>query len=128
MTPGTRRRLMICLILGLVGFPVEAVLLPVARTPDPGVAAMEWAADLSRGDLQAASFQIDAFPPIYRRAIMRELEPRDRADVWRGHIRKFLRANTLTRAQKEVLDDAVDLMDEEAFTPPVGSDLKNRIM
>ena len=39
MTATTRRRLTVCFVLGLVTLPAEALLLPVARTRDPRVAA-----------------------------------------------------------------------------------------
>ena len=41
MTASTRSKLMMCLVIGLVTLPAEALLLPVARTPDAGVAAVE---------------------------------------------------------------------------------------
>ncbi len=128
MTPRTRGRLMICLILGLITLPAEALLLPVARTPDPRVAAMEWVADLSPEELQSASLQIDAYPAVYRRAIMRELNPRERAEVWRSHFRRYLAAHPeLTDAQATVLHDAIELLSDEAFTPPVAPDVRERI-
>ena len=71
MSSRTRVRLMIGLVLGLITVPAEALLLPIARTPDAAVAAREWADDLSTEELQSASLQIDAYPQVYRRAIMR---------------------------------------------------------
>jgi hypothetical protein len=128
MTSRTRGRLMICLILGLITLPAEALLLPVARTPDPRVAAMEWAADLTPEELQSASLQIDAYPSVYRRAIMRELTPQDRAEVWRAHFRRYLGSHPeLSDAQAGVLHDALELLSEEAFTPPVAPDLREKI-
>src|SRR5262245_17478706 len=128
MTSRTRGRLMICLILGLITLPAEALLLPVARTPDPRVAAMEWVADLTAEELQSASLQIDAYPAVYRRAIMRELTPKDRADVWSAHVRRYLATHPeLTDAQAAVLNDALELLSEEAFTPPVASDIREKI-
>jgi hypothetical protein len=128
MTSRTRSRLMICLILGLITLPAEALLLPVARTPDPRVAAMEWAADLTPEGLQSAALQIDAYPAVYRRAIMRELDPRERAEVWRGHLRRFLNVERrLTKDQVRVVHEAIELLSEETFTPPVAADVKERI-
>jgi hypothetical protein len=128
MAPRTRRRLMVCLILGLVTFPAEALLLPIARTPDPRVAATEWAADLAPDHLQSAAAEIDAYPAVYRRAIMRELTPYDRAETWRAHLRRFLASEPgLTREQVQVVQDAMDLLTEETFTPPLSQDQRERI-
>src|SRR5580765_969615 len=111
MTSRTRGRLMICLILGLVTLPAEALLLPVARTPDPKVAATEWAADLSPAALQSAAVQMENYPAVYRRAIMRQLDPRSRADVWRLHFRRYLMSHReLTKAQMLVLYRAIDVV------------------
>ena len=128
MTPRTRGRLMVCLILGLITLPAEALLLPIATTPDPRVAATQWAADLSGDDLQSAAAQIDAYPAVYRRAIMRELTPYDRAETWRAHLRRFLASERgLTKEQVQVVHDAMDLLTEETFTPPLSQDQRERI-
>jgi hypothetical protein len=128
MTPRTRSRLLVCLILGLITLPAEALLLPIARTPDPRVAASAWAADLSSDDLQSAAAQIDAYPAVYRRAILREMTPYDRAETWRAHLRRFLASEqALTPDQVRVVQEAMDLLSEETFTPPLSQDHKERI-
>jgi hypothetical protein len=128
MTSRTRSRLMICIILGLVTLPAEALLLPVARTPDPRVAATEWAADLTPAALQSAAVQMENYPAVYRRAIMRQLDPRSRADVWRLYFRRYLKAHPeLSKAQTAVLYRAIDLVSDEAFTPPVSADVRAHI-
>jgi hypothetical protein len=64
----------------------------------------------------------------YRRAIMRALDPADRADTWRRHVRRYLSTHRgLTRAQASVLHDAVDLMQTDAFTPPLAPDVREAI-
>ena len=128
MSSRTRVRLTIGLILGLITLPAEALLLPIARTPDAAVAAMEWADDLTAAELQSASLQIDAYPQVYRRAIMRELDPRDRADAWRAMLRRYLNTERqLTRDQVRVVQEAMDLLSEETFTPPLAPDLAARL-
>ena len=60
---------------------------------------------------------------IYRRAIMRQLDPRDRADAWRAVLRRYLNTeHELTRDQVRVVQDAMELLSEETFTPPVAAD------
>ena len=129
MTPRTRRRLTFSLVLGLLTLPVEALLVPVARTPDPRAAAIEWAATLSASDAQAAGDQIEDFPALYRRALMGVLGPDNRSLVWRAHFAKYLAAHrgTLTAAQAQLVRDAMDVAGPAAFTPPVNDDVKQRI-
>ena len=74
MTSRTRGRLTVAVVLGLLTLPAEAILLPVARTPDVAVAALDWSADLA-GRTGEASLEIDAYPLAYRRAIMTQLAP-----------------------------------------------------
>ena len=88
MTAPTRRGLLICLVLGLITLPVELLLVPVARVPGAAQAADAWAADQQPDYLRAASQQIDAYPSVYRRAIMAALTPADRSDAWRAHFRQ----------------------------------------
>ena len=90
MTTRTRGRLMVCLTLALVALPVEALILPVAMTPEPAEAAREFTAAMSPVELAAAAAEIDAYPAVYRRAIMQELSADARADVWRGRFEAYL--------------------------------------
>ena len=123
MTARTRGRVMLCLVLGAVVLPAEAILLPVARTPNVAAAAEEWTGTLSGGDLQSAALQIDAYPLAYRRSILKALDPQDRAQVWRGHIRRYLaRERGLTQPQVAVLQRGLELITPEAFMPPLAPD------
>lgn len=128
MTARTRGRVMLCLILGLVTLPAEAILLPVARTPNPAVAADEWVERLTADEVRAAADDIDAYPLVYRRSIMSQLDPQDRAEVWRAYMQRFLRRErSLTQPQVEVLQRALALMTSESFTPPLASDTREQI-
>ncbi len=129
MTPRTRSRLTLCLIVGLIALPAEALLLPVARTPDATAAATEWADDLTHAALVGASLEIDAYPPTYRRAIMNKLEPTERSSAWRAHFQRFLdRQAGLTAEQIAVVQDAIDLASPEVFDPPVRQEIKDQVM
>lgn len=128
MTASTRSKLMMCLVVGLITLPAEALLLPVARTPNPVVAATEWAASLDAAELREAASNIDAYPSHYRKAIMSGLTPADRADAWRAFFVQHIEANpSLTPDQIEVLNEAIALVTPEAFVAPVKPELKDQI-
>ena len=123
MTARTRGRVMLCLVLGLVVLPAEAILLPVARTPSAAVAAAAWTDTLSPGELQSAALQIEAYPLVYRRSILKALDPQDRAEVWQAHVQRYLaRERSLTQPQVAVLQRALELLSPEAFMPPLAPD------
>jgi hypothetical protein len=112
----------------VITLPAEALLLPVARTPDAAVAASEWAADLTPSALVAASLDIDSFPLHYRRAIMNRLEPMERSTAWRAHFQRFLETHQgLTPEQIAVVQDAMDVASPEVFNPPVRQDVKDKV-
>jgi hypothetical protein len=128
MSAPTRNRLMMCLVIGLITLPAEALLFPVARTPNAGVAAAEWTASLDPADLRAAATNIDAFPAPYRRAIMTALDPVDRANAWRGYFHSYIAAHPeLTPEQLAVLDESMDVITPASFTVPVSADVRDRI-
>jgi hypothetical protein len=128
MTPRTRRRLTICAVLSLLILPAEIVLLPVAHTPDPLQAAMAWTDGLSADELQQASFQIDAYPAVYRRAILGSLGPEDRSAVWRVHFLKYRSSHPdLTPAQVAVIEEALEIATSDAFMPPISPEVKDQI-
>ena len=128
MTSRTRGRLMICLIVALVALPVEALILPVAITPDPAAAAREFSAALSPDELATAAAEIDAYPPVYRRAIMQELSVEARADVWRASFDAYLASHPeLTASQAAIVRDARDLVSPAIFTASLDAALRTRI-
>jgi hypothetical protein len=128
MTSSTRRRLTACLVLGLIALPAEALLLPVAMTPDPAAAAAEWVADRSADELRAAASSIDEYPGIYRRAIMARLDPAERSSVWQSQFQSFLDAHPeLNLTQTAIVREALTLASPEAFRPPLGQEVQARI-
>lgn len=128
MTSRTRGRLMICLILGLITFPVEALLLPVAITPNAAAAAVAYTAALSPEELNAAAAVHRRICVDVRRAIMRELTPDRRADVWRAQFQNYLDTHPgLTPAQAAVVREAMTVASPAAFAPPVSAEVRDRI-
>ena len=128
MTARTRGRLMMCLILGLITLPVEALILPIARTPDTNAAAKAYVADLSPADLNAAASDITAYPAPYRKAIMSELSPERRAEIWRAHLQAFLTSHRdLTQAQAAVVREAMAVVTPAALSPDVTAPIRERM-
>jgi hypothetical protein len=120
--------LTVCLVLGLLTLPAEALLFPVARTPNATAAAAQWADALSVDELRTASLKIDRYPALYRRAIMTELSPEDRATAWRTHFEKYLTAHPqLTAVQQAAVRDAIDVLSPEAFALPVPQARRERM-
>ena len=128
MTASTRSKLMFSVIIGLIALPAEALLLPVAKTPNASVAALEWAASLDPTELRHAAAHIDTYPGLYRKAIMGSLSPADRSDAWRAYFRGYADSHpTLTADQRAVIQEAIDIASPEAFSPPVSPAVKERI-
>src|SRR6187549_2911234 len=100
MTASTRSRLMFCLVLGLITLPAEALLFPVARTPNASKAAIEWTSSLDPAELREAASNIDAYPALYRRAIMTALPAADRSAAWREFFQDYIDAHPGMNAEQ----------------------------
>jgi hypothetical protein len=94
-----RRRLLFALLVLLLTVPAESVLLRVLAATSDSQAASQWASSLSSSGLQAAAAQIEAYPFLYRRAIMTALTSQDRATVWQHHLQKYLDAHSELSAE-----------------------------
>lgn len=128
MSPSTRHRLTLCLAIALVALPAEAILLPVANTPDVAEAAVDWAASRSNDELMGYAEEMAALPVVYRRAIMAQLDPVARADTWRRPFETLLATDPeLSATQRFILEDAISVLTPAAFTLPLGPDLQARI-
>ena len=128
MTASTRSRLMLCLVVGLIALPAEALLLPVARTPNPITAAVEWSATLDTAELREAASNIDAYPPVYRKAIMGALTPADRSAAWRQFFQNYLDTHpSLSAEQSAVLREAIEIASPEAFGTAIPAETRKRI-
>ena len=119
MTPKTRRRVFLSVVVLTLTLPAEIVLLKALQSPDDQAAAQQWSAELSSADLSAAATNLEAYPFVYRREIMRALPPEGRASAWRGHIQRYIATHgSLSDAARVALKDA-----QSALTP---SSLSNR--
>ena len=97
MTASTRGKLMLHLIIGLITLPAEALLLPVARTPNASVAArrMDRVARSDR-DPQRGGPHRDVSRACIASAIMATLSPVDRSEAWRNYFRWLHRVASVT--------------------------------
>ena len=128
MTASTKSRLLLCLIVALIALPAESLLLPVARTPNPIDAAVQWTATLDQTELREAAANIDAYPPVYRKAIMTALSPDDRSSAWRAFFQDYLEANPkLTAEQIAVVREAMEVASPAAFEQGITNETKQRI-
>jgi hypothetical protein len=128
MTSRTRLRVTFCAVVAALTLPIEAILLPVAWTPDPAVAATRFVDDLDRAELRQAAFTIDRYPTPYRRAMMTALTPEERADAWRIQFDRYIDEHpALTTEQRALLADGKSLLTADVFTPPLSPDLQARI-
>ena len=90
MTKSTRRRVLVCGLAVALALPIESILLDAISTPDAREAVQQWAADLAQDRLERAADQIQAYPLVYRKAIMRALGADVRAKVWQRHIGAYV--------------------------------------
>jgi hypothetical protein len=128
MTASTRSRLMLVLVIGLIALPAEALLLPVARTPNPVTAAVDFTSSLDPAELRKAAANIDAYPPVYRKAIMAALTPADRSAAWREFFQKYIDSHpSLSTEQVVVLREAMEIASPEALGAAPSAATKQRI-
>jgi hypothetical protein len=92
----------------------------VVRTPDPAIAAREWASSLGREELQQPGFDIHAYPYLYRRALLAAFSPEERAQVWQRHFRDYLNAHPdLDYTQRAVISRAIAIATPDVFSGSV---------
>ena len=128
MTARTRWRVTIGVVMAVMTLPAEAMLFPVALTPDARTAATRWAQSLNAQALHSAALTINEYPPLYRRAIMGALDPAGRSDAWRARFDDYLASHpALSAEQIAVVQEARAVASPEAFAPPVSPDVQARI-
>ena len=92
MRSSTRRIVFLSLLVLLLTVPAELVLLRAIAEPDQNAAVRTWAGSRSDAELSAAAANIQSYPVLYRREIMRALAPVDRARVWRSHLLSYVQS------------------------------------
>jgi hypothetical protein len=94
----------LAVLVVVLTMPVESVLLRALAAPDQATAAQQFVSGLGPSDLSIAAGQVQAYPFVYRRAIMRSLPPQLRAIVWRGHVEAYIQMHP------ELDQNAVELL------------------
>jgi hypothetical protein len=79
------------LVVLALALPAETILLKALQFSTDAQAAQTWAADLDASDLAAAGNEIDSYPFVYRKELLRAMKPDARAAVWRAYIGKYMR-------------------------------------
>ncbi len=98
-------------LAGAVTFALVADRSPI------GVRAAAWAADHAAALPQTLE-DLAAYPPVYRREIMKALPPETQSAMWRAQLRKFAadRPN-LSVGQRDFISYAIEVSSPEAFQP-----------
>jgi hypothetical protein len=105
----------VCFVALALTLPIEAVLLRALSTSTQQ-AARDWASSLSADQAAAAGARIQALPFAYRRAVMRVLNPTQRAEVWQSHIENYLAENKgLDASTQALLKNAAALATPQVF-------------
>jgi hypothetical protein len=117
VTARIRTRIVICLVVLAFAIPVETILLQALSEQEEQLAVASWVADLSSEDLQAVTTQIESYPFLYRKEIMRSLVPARRSEVWRAFIQRYLASHPeLDENARRLLGEAIDLAGPEMFS------------
>jgi len=90
VTRSARRRVFVGVFVLILTVPAESILLRALAAPDQATAAQQWTANLAPDDLIAAGSRVQAYPFVYRRAIMAALSPQVRSWIWRGHLLRYV--------------------------------------
>lgn len=93
MTTHVRRRVIVGAVALLLTLPTETILLKALTTPSPKQAAQQWVHGLTPSQLSTAASFIQAYPFMYRRAIMAALSPGMQSWVWQSYLESYLAAN-----------------------------------
>lgn len=119
MTPSTRRLVFASLLIVLVTIPAEVILLRALVTPSQNQAVREWADGLSESALDRAAGQIQSYPLLYRREIMRALPNEKRSAVWRAHLDGYLQTHPqLDGAAVGLIRTASSVLTPDLFAGP----------
>ena len=126
MTPTIRRRLVVCAVVLALVLPLETILLQALSTPDESDAVQAWVSGLTAPELDAAADQVQSYPMLYRKEIMRALPAARRAEVWRKHLETYLATHSeLDASARQLLNDALGLMTADTFGN-VSADVRGR--
>lgn len=128
MSVVTKRRLMWCLVVGILTLPPEVFVLKALHDGSKGTLPEKWVASLSATERADAASRIAEYPKAYRRELLEGLTPQQRADVWRVHISKYLSAEAgLTAAQRAIVGTILQLHTPKLFAFPADRKLLEQL-
>lgn len=119
MTTRTRGLVFLSVLVFLITVPAELALVQAIVTPNQRAAVRQWVTRLSPDALATAAGRIQVFPMSYRREIMRALPLDQRSNVWRRHLRDYVRARPqLDPAAVALVETAARLLTPGFFAGP----------
>lgn len=109
-----RQRVVIVLVaIGMIYAGVSGTLAFVDTRP-VAVKAHEWAL-ATRDSLPSTLDELSAFPVEYRREAFKRFAPGQQSALVREHLRNFLRSETLTTQQRELVNRMIQIVSPEAY-------------
>lgn len=114
ITLSSRKRVTIVLSAALIVTGAGGALALVDTRP-VAVKAHEWA--IAKGDSLPSTLEdLSQYPVEYRREAFKRLTPAQQSALVREHLAHFLRTETLTAQQREMVDDMVQIVTPEAYS------------
>jgi hypothetical protein len=115
MSPRTRRRVFLSVLVVALTLPVETLFLQtLAKT-----SVQQWADGLSSDQVAADVSGIEQFPFAYRRALMARLPATAQARVWQNHINAYIQANpSLPGASVTALRNVAGMLTGDLLSNP----------
>lgn len=115
-TGSSLRSLCLVLFVSLLGISSVSLALPRSGGPSECAATQQWI-QAHQGELPSTLRELDRYPMPQRMAIVAALKPEVRSRVWREHFKRLLVQGgaELTGAQREVLEEAMEVMTPELF-------------
>lgn len=128
MTTKTRRTLFLAVFVLALTLPAETILLQAIQSPTDSAAAERWVAGLDATSVQRAADDIQSYPFVYRKEIMRALPPAKRSAVWRDHIATYIRQHPeLDAAAVTTMNAAIAAVTPNALSDKVTSAERNAV-
>ncbi len=116
MSTVTKRWVYLCMLLSLIAVPFALVSSDLVLHRTAQDAARSWAVSLSDREKVEASRHVADYPRAYRKALLTELPPAARAQVWRGFLSRYLREHESLRPHEvDAVKEALELMTPELF-------------
>jgi hypothetical protein len=128
VTARARRHVLFAFVVVALTIPTETILLQALATSSPQQAARTWISGLSAAQLDAIADQVQQYPFVYRKEIMRAVSPDKRASTWKNHIKRYIDTHPeLDGGAVALLNAAVDLAESGTFSGSVSEATKSQV-